>query len=176
MAITESHLKPYIRDPQLKIPNYNTIRADRHKRTCGGVILYIHDRLISTNVETFDNGVCEAVICTLPQMNAVIASIYRPPDTTTAEFNPMLNFLSDYLDNMSGSDITETLIMGDLNFPNVKWDEMSYTPSGLDKTTRVKLYSSLCLITYCHNQLISLHVMLIYLMFYSQTTPVMLDV
>ena len=76
MAISETHLKTYVMDAQLQIPNYNIVRADRHKRTCGGVLLYIHDRLITTNVATYDNGVCEAVICTVPQMKTVIANIY----------------------------------------------------------------------------------------------------
>ena len=82
MAITESWLKTRIADAQITVANYTPYRADRQKRKGGGALLLVHNSILVSDVQYYDNTVCEAVICTIPSMGAVVSSIYRPPDTT----------------------------------------------------------------------------------------------
>ena len=131
MVITESWLKTRISDAQIRVENYTPFRADRQKRKCGGAMLLIHNSLVVSNVQVFDNTVCEAVICTVPSMG-VIASIYRPPDASCDELTPLLQFLEDYLTDSASDKASEVLLMGDLNFPGIDWTQLTHTRTTKD--------------------------------------------
>ena len=131
MVITESWLKTRISDAQIRVENYTPFRADRQKRKCGGAMLLIHNSLVVSNVQGFDNTVCEAVICTVPSMG-VIASIYRPPDASCDELTPLLQFLEDYLTDSASDKASEVLLMGDLNFPGSDWTQLTHTRTTKD--------------------------------------------
>ena len=139
MAITESWLKSYIQDAQVKIPDYTPLRADRHGRKCGGAMLLVHNRLLVSNPQSFDNGVCEAVICTIPSMSAVVASVYRPPDTTLSEFLSLLQFLDLYLKDAVNDETNDVLILGDFNFPGIDWQHLSYARTTKDQNASSEL-------------------------------------
>jgi len=131
MVITESWLKTHISDAQIRVANYTPYRADRQKRKCGGAMLLIHNSLVVSNVQVFDNTVCEAIICTVAGMG-VVASIYRPPDALCQEFTPLLQFLDSYLGDAESERNSDTLFLGDLNFPGIDWTQLSYTRTTKD--------------------------------------------
>jgi len=133
MAISESWLKSRINDAQIIVPNYTPYRADRQKRKGGGALLLVHNSILVADVQYFDNTVCEAVICTIPSMGAVVSSIYRPPDTTCEEFTPLLQFLDSYLADSLSDKISDTLFLGDLNFPGIDWSQLTYTRTTKDR-------------------------------------------
>ena len=133
MAITESWLKGYISDAQIRVPNYTPLRADRERRKCGGAMLLVHNSLLVSNIKCFDNTVCEAIVCTIPSMGAVVVSFYRPPDASSDELTSLLEFMDDYLTDHGNSETTDILILGDLNFPTVNWDELTYKPTTRDQ-------------------------------------------
>ena len=132
MAITESWLKSRISDAQIVVANYTPYRADRQKRKGGGALLLVHNSILVTDVQYFDNTVCEAVICTIPSMGAVVSSIYRPPDTTCEEFTPLLQFLDSYLVDSLNDKISDLLFLGDLNFPGIDWSQLTYSRTTKD--------------------------------------------
>ena len=132
MAITESWLKTRIADAQITVANYTPYRADRQKRKGGGALLLVHNSILVSDVQYYDNTVCEAVICTIPSMGAVVSSIYRPPDTTCEEFTPLLQFLDSYLVDSLSDKISDILFLGDLNFPGIDWSQLTYTRTTKD--------------------------------------------
>ena len=81
----ESWLKNHISDAQVTIPDFEIIRQDRKNRPRGGVILYVHNSLPTSDVSTYDDDICEAVICTIKSINTKVASIYRPPGSTNSD-------------------------------------------------------------------------------------------
>ena len=121
MSINETWLKPYIKDAQISIPSYNIFRADRNVRTRGGSLLYVHEDIPITNYEIFDDRFCQAIICTSSR-NIILASVYRPPHAPLKSFCDMVNFLQNYL--LSNSNDYQIIITGDLNFPNVTWEDL----------------------------------------------------
>ena len=139
MAITESWLKSYIHDAQIRVDNYTPLRADRQGRKCGGALLLVHNRLLVSNVQSFDNSVCEAVICTIPSMGAIVASVYRPPDTTSHELSPLLQFLDRYLKDAVSDETNDVLILGDLNFPGMDWHTLSYSRTTKEQNASCEL-------------------------------------
>ena len=54
MCITETFLKEYISDAQVKIDNYSCFRADRNNRKQGGALVYVHDDLLTSNDFRFE--------------------------------------------------------------------------------------------------------------------------
>ena len=140
LAITETWLKSYISDAQIKIPNYNSYRSDRSdSRKSGGVLLYVHDSIIVTDEIKFDDKICEGIICTIESQSMIIANIYRPPDATLASFNSILCFLKDYINSKTQLKHYDIIIMGDFNFPNINWETFN-----IDSTNYSRDHISQC--------------------------------
>ena len=125
ISVVESWLKPHVTDSQIKIDHYQSIRADRKERKRGGALLYIHDDLPISNTAIYDDYYCQAVICTIQPSNSIIASIYRPPDTSIESTTKLLQFLSDYIHNSSSKDHMDIIITGDLNLPGIDWNDLT---------------------------------------------------
>merc|ERR1712055_84705 len=53
----ESWLKNHISDAQVTIPDFEIIRQDRKNRPRGGVILYVHNSLPTSDVSTYDDDI-----------------------------------------------------------------------------------------------------------------------
>ena len=96
ISITETWLKPYIHDAHVSIQDYNIFRSDRRVRTRGGALLYIHQSIPVINSDTYDDCVCEAVICTSARKN-IIASIYRPPKASTQSFCDTIDSIEAFI-------------------------------------------------------------------------------
>jgi hypothetical protein len=116
-----------VQDAQLEIEHYNVSRCDRSTRVGGGVLLYTHEDLPITNVETFDDKTCEVLLCTCETSKMVICVIYRPPDATLHSFQSCLKFVHEYTDGLDDYDVC---FLGDFNFPNVDWDTNRLLPGG----------------------------------------------
>ncbi|CAL8378142.1 unnamed protein product [Gadus morhua 'NCC'] len=56
LAASESWLKSYIHDAQVDIPHYHILRCDRSSGTGGGTMLYVHDSVLTSDVQTFNDG------------------------------------------------------------------------------------------------------------------------
>ena len=121
VSICESWLKPHITNAQINIPGYQIIRQDRINRARGGVLLYIHNSLPTSNTCTYDDDYCAAVLCEIKSKNLIIASVYRPPDTKPDSFANMLKFLQTNINKLSKNSQPEILIMGDFNLPAMSW-------------------------------------------------------
>ena len=100
LAASESWLKSYIHDAQVAIPHYHILRCDRASRTGGGTMLYVHDSLLTSKVQTFDDGICQSVKCAIESIHYIVASIYRPPTASLKSFSKMMTHLQTYLDDI----------------------------------------------------------------------------
>jgi hypothetical protein len=129
MAITESWLKGYITDAQIKIPHYNAYRSDRSKRQGGGTLLYIHEDLIVSSTSSYDDNTCEAIICTIENIDTVIASVYRPPKASEKDFANTLKFLEEYILSTTSDKPHDIFITGDFNLPNINWESLTVEPA-----------------------------------------------
>jgi hypothetical protein len=65
------------------------------------------------------NSFCDSLILHIPQLNLIIANIYRPPNCPEALFVQTLEQVSNFLRNMESSSqrANDYLILGDFNFP-----------------------------------------------------------
>ncbi len=110
----------------LNIDGYNVFRSDRDTRVGGGVLLYSHEQLPITNVQTFDDKMCQALICTCEISKNIMCVVYRPPDSTEQSFLSCLDFISNYIGTDNGG--YELCLLGDFNLPHVEWSTNSLTP------------------------------------------------
>ena len=125
IIMLETWLKSHTTDAQINIPHYQIVRSDRLKRERGGAIIYLHEDLPISNEKCFDNGTCEIAICQIPTSKLIIASIYRPPDTSKELFQSSIEFLQKYIDSTSHGEHYDTLIFGDLNLPCINWNDIT---------------------------------------------------
>ena len=122
ILISESWLKPHISNAQITIPDYEIVRQDRISRGCGGVLMYIHQSLPICDTAFYDDGICEAVVCTLKTTNMKIASIYRPPKAEDKSFENLLLFLDNKISNeIDSQKHYDIIIGGDFNLPDIDW-------------------------------------------------------
>ena len=123
MNLTETWLDDTVEEI-VNVEGYTVFRGDRKNRERGGTAIYVHDR-IETNVKLkMSNGKCEVVAVEMPDIQTLNIVVYRPPDTKSHEFNPILSEIQNILQNLEK---TESLIIlsGDLNFPFVKCKKIS---------------------------------------------------
>ncbi|KAL5248617.1 hypothetical protein ACHWQZ_G017709 [Mnemiopsis leidyi] len=129
VALTETWLKSYIQDAQITIPGYNLFRCDRSARVGGGVALYSHEKLPITNVQTYDDKYCQALICTCESQKLFVCVVYRPPECPTLSFRSCLDFIDQYI--AQGADGEYQLsLLGDFNLPIIGWSNYSIIPGG----------------------------------------------
>ena len=126
IALTETWLKSYISDAQIDIEHYNVTRCDRDARRGGGVMLYTHESIPITDVQTFDDKVSQVLICRFDTIKMIVSVIYRPPDSPRSGFQTCMDLISDYID---GKDDYESCIVGDFNLPDVDWSSSTVLPS-----------------------------------------------
>ena len=118
--IGETHLKEYILDAEINIPNYNIIRADRPStRRKGGVAIYSHHSFSLEDTQTFSNSYCELAMTYNRMNNIVIIAVYRPPLTPAEKFRECLERIKKYKDE---HETAVTLIMGDTNLKYINWE------------------------------------------------------
>ena len=110
-------LSDSIEDRYISITDYTLYRRDRQNKAGGGLVIYVHNRVISTEIQELQNKSIEGIWIRvqLQNMTKVIGFIYRPPSSDpqwTEEFTHML-------------EKTQTLntkinIMGDFNIDLTK--------------------------------------------------------
>ena len=119
VALAESWLKSHISDAQLKIDNYNIFRSDRKVSKNGGVLLYIHHKIIIDSFSSFDDDTCSAVVCLSTKSRCIISCIYRPPNSGRDSFSNVLNFISQFINLNNNLDKLQCFLFGDFNFPSL---------------------------------------------------------
>ena len=97
VCLTESHLNQYIEYTESDMEGQEQIRSDRKQRIGGGVICYVKDCLSVTNSTIFSNSYCESVCYSLPTINTVNITIYRPPGCPCEKFGETLQKVKNWL-------------------------------------------------------------------------------
>ena len=130
IALTETWLKSYISDAQIDIEHFNVYRSDRDARRGGGVMLYTHESIPTTDVQKYDDKISQVLICRFDTIKMIVSVIYRPPDTPTSGMHE--HHSSSYIND---KDDYESCIVGDFNLPDVDWSSSTISPSSspLDK-------------------------------------------
>ena len=149
--MVETWTKDHISNAQIKIGHYQIVRADRKLRKRGGALLYIHENLPISKEATYDEYYCQAAICTVQPSNTVIASVYRPPDTSTESTAKLLQFLSEYINEESANKHVDIMITGDFNLPGIEWNDLTINSS--DHKTSAQL-----LLSFMSNYLLSQYI------------------
>ena len=122
VAITESWLKGYITDAQIEITEYQALRSDRPDRVGGGCILYVHNDLVVTDWDHYEDRCNNLVMCYIKACNTLLALVYRPPGPETQGYQDLLQRLQDKIDELSGNTtVPDLYIMGDFNYPDIDW-------------------------------------------------------
>ena len=103
-------------------PGYSILRSDRIRRQGGGVALYLSDSLSGDVIANFDNGVCQALVVMIHQINTCVCVCYRPPDTRLSEFSDMLQCVDAALSTLPNP-TPNIVVIGDMNFPrsSIQW-------------------------------------------------------
>merc|ERR1711874_169426 len=90
----------------------------------GGTAIYLHDKIETNKICEMSYEKCEMVAIMIPEIQTLNIVIYRPPDTKSSAFNPILNELQRILQTLEKPDPT-IILSGDFNLPFVKWKRLS---------------------------------------------------
>ena len=91
-------------------------------------MLYCDEKLPITNLQTYDDQTCEALICTCELSKMIICVLYRPPGTSDTSFKSCIDFISKYIG--PDNDGYELILLGDFNLPLIDWKDRSLLPCG----------------------------------------------
>lgn len=141
LALTETHLSPDITDNEVCMEGYTTFRCDRTLKSHGGVMTYIKSSLASNELLKFSNLHCSINVVYVTLLKLTVVNIYRPPNCTTVSFSEIMNKVRE-LPLLRVSPLQDIVVLGDFNFPRVKWPDGSIATGG---TTEEQTQSSLLL-------------------------------
>ena len=107
----------------ISLPEYEMFRDDREIGRGGGVLLYIHDSLKPKKFKELENHGFEnsvwAEICLGGGDTLLVGLCYHSPNSSAANSELLMDLLNR-VKNQGG--YTHLLLMGDFNFPKIKWD------------------------------------------------------
>ena len=140
LSLTETHLKQDHLDAEVKIENYTIFRADRKQRSHGGAAMYIREEEAATTelLANFSNGTTELLALLIKELDLVLVTMYRPPNTLTHQFQEMASKLVEILRNLPSLS-TEVIITGDLNFPSLSWPDMGMAGCTLEERQQASI-------------------------------------
>ena len=98
----------------------------------GGCLLLASPGLTLLPIEKVRNGVCELLICEVPQLNTAVLVVYNPPKPNFKflKFKEILDKIDEYLkkNEQKGEKQLEIALMGDFNFPPniVTWEKCDH--------------------------------------------------
>ena len=124
IAIQESHLSQDILSEEVQIQGYNLFRSDRQGgRTHGGVATFIREDITVKECFKYSNNVCESQILEVKELGLTLVNIYRPPNSPSQLFEETLEKCQTSIDEImeSESKSKTLLVVGDFNFPFIKW-------------------------------------------------------
>lgn len=118
VIVTETWLRPEMKDCEIIPAAYNMIRKDRDTRG-GGVAIIFKEKLKLVPMPNSPD--CESVWCktVLSGMPCVIGAVYRPPNAPLSFLKSIQDFLC-----VNTSDNTRLIIAGDFNLPGIHWDKL----------------------------------------------------
>jgi hypothetical protein len=126
IAVNESWLVNHIPDSLFAdVKKYAVYRKDREGTTGGGVLLMVtktiwsRERKSWESPDTENNEIKIAEIRPTPQRRIAVITAYR------SQTNPCPKFLTNLeiaLTNCLANNVVEFIILGDFNYPDLKWD------------------------------------------------------
>ena len=125
ITVAETWLKPFISDHQLSIDRYTVYRADRKRSKNGGVLIFVNNDITIDFSFSYDDDICNAIICVSKQNKIIVGCIYRPPSADDISFSNMLCDINKFIEEHSAEDKFDTVLFGDFNFPLINWNYLS---------------------------------------------------
>ena len=120
IALTETWLDDNFLDSEPHLNDYNIFRKDRSNRHGGGLLLAIKGQISCIqrrDLET-ESEMLALEIHPNPTCSILLVLFYKPPNADES-------FLADFryfLDKYSGTGLTNLVVVGDFNFPNIDWN------------------------------------------------------
>ena len=119
IALTETWLKPFMKDAQINFEGYNVYRSDRRVRERGGALLYISNDIPVTHTTTFDDAICQAVFCCCSSTKSILVCAYKPCDASESSFCNMIDFINRSINETTNHSSYTIIVMGYFNFPDL---------------------------------------------------------
>ncbi|XP_071952732.1 uncharacterized protein [Antedon mediterranea] len=133
IGITETWGKQTVTDGILSIPDYDLFRRDHDGETsAGGVMLLCHKSLQATSCYVLnENQFNESIWCKIKLTlyeTILIGVCYRSCVSSSRQNNRALNIL---IEESMKQNVTHRLLMGDFNYPQIKWEEYRVEAEGI---------------------------------------------
>ena len=107
----------------ITLSDYEIFRDDREEGRGGGVLLYIHSSLRPKKLKELDEHRFENSAWSLIDLGGgdslLVGLCYHSPNSSAENSELLLDLLNSV---RSQGGFTHLLIMGDFNFPKIKWD------------------------------------------------------
>ena len=122
LCVTETMFQPSMFDAELNIPNFKLFRQDRLNSEGGGSCIYVHKSISRVSrCVNFNIPDCIAVSIDLDTIKLIIIILYRSPSLLFCDCIKIIDQLTVFLNSLSND--SEIIIVGDLNLPNVSWND-----------------------------------------------------
>ena len=118
-------------DAELALDGFRMFRKDRERdveQMGGGVLLYIKNNIVVSELNEYRDRKCEAVWVRAngeKGKGICIGVCYRSPSASDEENEAMLSMIRSVAEKERS-----LLLVGDLNYPRINWDELDVSGDG----------------------------------------------
>ena len=120
ICITETWLCENIFDGEIIPKGYSIFRKDRGSRG-GGILVATKESINVMYLSSPQNLEVLPLIINLTNAKSIsICSIYIPPNLTTDTFQPIITYLSDFMETSDN-----VILLGDFNLPDINWSTLT---------------------------------------------------
>uniref|UniRef100_A0A1X7UGR0 Endonuclease/exonuclease/phosphatase domain-containing protein n=1 Tax=Amphimedon queenslandica TaxID=400682 RepID=A0A1X7UGR0_AMPQE len=120
IALTETWCHPNVSDKEILPVNYTVYRNDRDSRG-GGVLLAISDSICSKQIES-PHSEC-LIVKVYTYQPFILCLVYAPPTSDSTYFSSLLDYIAPF------ATLSDTVILGDFNCPDINWASLTATNS-----------------------------------------------
>lgn len=132
LVLVETGLKVDVKDAELGLESFSIYRFDRNSGTSeksdgGGVLIAVKSHLACKQLKIPDSGVeCVFVSVRWGKTDLILGAAYIPPQRPSRTYMDFCEATTEVL--LSIPNMSEILLMGDFNQPNVSWDDHTLCP------------------------------------------------
>ena len=127
IAITETWANSDTPDGFYHIPGYNLFRSDRIDRRGGGVMIFILNSVLSSEVSLLRSHEFESICIKVKLKRGTylgLLCVYRPPNITSTGDLLLIKLFESFIN----INCNKNVIIGDFNMPSINWNTLSAPP------------------------------------------------
>ena len=98
----------------------NVTRGERTNRICSGLVIFIKEDFLISNILSYSNSVCDTAGVYIPHNNLILITSYHPPNCSVPDIEDSIKTIAlDWDKELKYNMWPSIVVNGHINFPSI---------------------------------------------------------